>query len=133
MSARIDGLRKMLDTCSPKMKALLQQQLDKEMIEQYEATEKLQRVRAERKKIAEGMDDAAFALAEEEFGEDYTVELFNNTWRVISDVAREHHPGEYYFNTQTEAHAKYRWLVLQRLYDKYVRTGEATSIHTIGA
>ena len=131
MSARIEGLRKMLDTCSPKMKALLQAQLDKEMVEQYEKTEELQQVRAERKKIAEGMDDAAFTLAEKLYGEDYEVKYINGYWLVTSDVAREHHAGEYSFYTEAEANSKYRWLLIQRLYNAYVRTGEADSVADI--
>ncbi len=131
MSARIEGLQKMLDTCSPKMKALYQRALEEERAKQAEEVRVKAEVFAQRRKIAEAQDDVAFALAEELYGEDYEVRLFRDAWLVTSSVAHEWQAGEYSFVTEIEANSKYRWLLLQRLYNAYVRTGEAESVAEI--
>lgn len=131
MTNRIEALTKMMTTCSPEMRPLYQQQLDRELAELKDT-----HLEAERKRlvvvetIKSGDDNAITALAELEFGGDYRVHTPDDgiTWITVSDVARLDQAGEYEFDTVARAYSKRRWLMLQRLYSKYVRTGEVSSL-----
>jgi hypothetical protein len=105
----------------------------KQEAEKLEAEKEQKRLK-ELEEIAREGGDGAFAVAQAEFSDDYEVlkdYLKRDTYTVVSHVAKSHHPGSYTFDTKEEAEAKYRWLLLQRLYDKYVRAGMFAKISDI--
>lgn len=59
-----------------------------------------------------------------EFGEEYEIVREGNSYVVYSRAAREDQNDRHVFTDYESANSKYRKLIWDRLYHKYVRTGE---------
>lgn len=68
-----------------------------------------------------------------EFGDDYEVVLEGSTYVVYSKVAADGQNNRHMFNTAEEANSKFRKLVWDRLYHKYVRTGEVSHLSELAS
>lgn len=87
--------------------------------------QRLQEIKA---KLQAGDVNVIDAFGIPEFGSDYEL-IKEQTGHVIySKVAREDQESRHLHNTEGEAVAHYRKLIWDRLYTKYVRTGEIDSL-----
>lgn len=72
--------------------------------------------------------DVIDAFGMQEFGEDYEVAVEGTNHVVYSMVAREDQQARHLCNSAEEARLKLRKLVWDRLYTKYVRSGDMTHL-----
>jgi len=79
-------------------------------------------------KVAAGEASAIDLFGIPEFGPDYELSKEQNDHVVYSKVARDDQENRHVYKTEVEAIAHYRKLIWDRLYSKYVRTGEFDSL-----
>ena len=77
-----------------------------------------------RAKILANDDDFVQAFGDTEFGSDYELVQEGDQYVVYSKVARDDQDHRRVHETYEKAYADRRWLYWNRLYTKYVRTGE---------
>ena len=68
------------------------------------------------------------SFGEEEFGADYDVVEEGSQFIVYSKVARDDQEHRRVHNTLEEANADLRYLFYNRLYDRYIRPGELSTL-----
>lgn len=138
MKTREDWICEQLD--NPKLSAELRTQYEAELddiadgIEVKKAkraaaleAEKTRRAEIRARILAEDSDYVQ-ALGEEEFGSDYDIIEEGGSFVVYSKVARDDQEHRRIHPTLEAANADLRYLFYNRLYTKYVRTGEADNI-----
>ncbi len=81
-----------------------------------------------RAQILAGNTDIIETFGVEEFGSDYEEVVEGSNYVVYSKVATDAQNNRHVFNSKDEAHAKFRKLVWDRLYSKYVRSGELSHL-----
>lgn len=69
----------------------------------------------------------------EEFGPDYEVTMEGDVHVVYSKVARDDQENRHHLSSATDAQAKLRKLVWDRMYTKYVRSGEISHLSELSA
>jgi hypothetical protein len=129
------------DDISQEMKAKYEQELD------AIARSHTKRQEAEKKAIAERTERFAHIKAQliagdinvidafgiPEFGDDYETVIEGNNYVVYSKVASDNQNNRHVMNTADEANSKFRKLVWDRLYHKYVRTGEVDNLSELAS
>ena len=95
-------------------------QAQRQELKQAEAA----RVANIRAMLVAGNLDVIDTFGMEEFGEDYETIVEGSEHIVYSKVARDDQASRHALPTQDDARAKLRKLVWDRLYTKYVRSGE---------
>ncbi len=86
-----------------------------------------QRVEAIREAIANEDMDLVQVLGETEFGDDYEICVEGTDHVIYSKVAKDEQ-SRWVLSNAEEAEKKQRQLYYYRLYDKYVRTGDADKV-----
>lgn len=106
-----------------------QQQAKKKEAEQKEK-ERIAHIRAQ---LIAGNQDVIDVFGMQEFGDDYETVIEGTNHIIYSKVARDDQENRHVFNDKDSAYTKLRKLVWDRMYSKYVRTGELDSVFDMGA
>lgn len=97
-----------------------------------EAAKKTALERAElREKILTNDADVIFVLGQEEFGADYQLKIEGIEFVVYSHVAQDSQESRRPHITMELAMSDLRYLYYNRLYDRYVRTGEMDELRKL--
>lgn len=78
-----------------------------------------------------GNKNYAIAQGMSEFGDDYEIRIEKQDHVVYSKVAGDHQENRRVHKTASEAQSDLEYLIYNRMYDKYVRTGEYDSLGQI--
>lgn len=76
-------------------------------------------------------EDVVDTVGEKECGDDYILKQIEDGWVVESKVAMIHQDTEHKVTSLGRAKAKRRHLIMYRLYNKYVRSGDFESVGSI--
>lgn len=86
-----------------------------------------------RRRLLENDEDLVLTLGQEEFGEDYEITQEGDDFVIYSKVARDNQTHRRVHASQEAADKDFRYLLFNRLYDKYVRSGEEEAIWDLAA
>ena len=139
MKSREDWLCDQLDKedLAPALRAKYEQELDdfaerfnRQQTKKKEAEQKeLERIVHIKAQLIAGNLDVIDTFGMQEFGGDYEVVVEGMSHIVYSKVARDDQENRHSFNDQESARIKLRKLVWDRMYTKYVRSGEIGRAH----
>lgn len=138
MKSREDWLCDQLDneTLSPVLRTRYEAELDSfanahskhdAKLKEIEQKEIARRANIKQQMLA-GNLDVIDAFGMEEFGPDYETIIEGTNHIVYSKVARDDQEHRHMFSNADDAYIKLRKLVWDRMYTKYVRTGELDSV-----
>jgi len=96
-------------------------------MKENEATRRL-KVAELRAKILANNADFIMTFGKEEFGSDYEVVQEGSCFVLYSKVARDDQEHRRVHNTLEEASADLRYLLYNRLYDRYIRPGDLDNL-----